>query len=131
MWVCSRHGISNNQVNGWSVTSHQTKGKGKARKKEKGFDDSDKERIILWLKNLNIMQHGYGYPSPCGKVLGGDVDEEEKELFTPSSHMDKKSVWEAIMAEKGEENRKHVLFLTFHGDLEEDEGSLPVSCEGL
>jgi hypothetical protein len=31
----SRHGISKNQVNGWSVASHQTKGK--TRKKEKGF----------------------------------------------------------------------------------------------
>ena len=69
-------------------------------KHERKRKDSDKERVII--KELEYYARRYGYPSPCGKVLGGDVDEEEKELFILSSHMDKKSVWEAIMAEKGE-----------------------------
>ena len=67
-------------------------------KHERKRKDSDKERVII--KELEYYARRYGYPSPCGKVLGGDVDEEEKELFILSSHMDKKSVWEAIMAEK-------------------------------
>jgi hypothetical protein len=104
----SRLGISKNQVNVWSVASHQTKGK--TRKKEK---DSDKERVII--EELEYYARRYGYPSPCGKVLGGDVDEEEKELFILPSHMDKKSVWKAIMAEKGEN-----MFSSFHGNLEEE-----------
>jgi hypothetical protein len=58
----------------------------------------DKEDIIV--KELECYARTYGYPSPCGRVPGGDVHDEDKEILILSSHMDRKSVWEAIMSEK-------------------------------
>jgi hypothetical protein len=58
------------------------------------------------VQGLEWYARKHGYPSPCGRVPGGDDHDEEKEILILSSHMDRKSVWEDTMKEKEKEKEK-------------------------